>query len=410
MTQIDVHVGDCLTVLDRAVAPGSVDLAYLDPPFFTQNRQLLKTRHGDETFEFEDRWDNIASYSNFITDRLVKVRSKLKPTGSVFFHCDRSASHIVRLLLDRTFGTVNFQSEIIWHFRRWSNARQGLLNSHQTIYFYSRGRGFKFNASYEEYSPTTNVDQIMQKRVRDERGKSVYARTAEGTTVTNGAKKGVPLSDVWEIPFLNPKARERVGYPTQKPVILLKRIVELTTQPGDMILDPFCGSGTSLVAAKILDRNAVGIDVSADAVRLTQERLSNPIVTGSSVLAKGRSAYDTHDREAALHLAAIDYVPVQRNRGIDGVLRHEVDGRPVLVRVQRNSETLEEAATAIVRASAGKGECLMVVVVTKDDHDLIPMAAIENLRFVKSTQLSLSELVPKEPGSSDKPYGSPPKP
>ena len=95
--------------------------------------------------------------------------------------------------------------------------------------------------------------------------------------MSNGAKRGVPLSDVWDIPFLNPKAKERTGYPTQKPLLLLERIIGLATNEGDCVLDPFCGSGTTLVAAQSLNRAALGIDVSEDAVELTKKRLEDPL-------------------------------------------------------------------------------------------------------------------------------------
>ncbi|MEM9523450.1 MAG: DNA methyltransferase, partial [Pseudomonadota bacterium] len=259
-----VYFGDCLEILDT-LPRDSVDLVYIDPPFFTQTVHKLVTRDGSKAFNFADIWDSDNSYADFIFQRLSKVRDSLKSTGSIFFHCDKSASHIIRLLLDSVFGAKNFQSEIIWHFRRWSNSKRGLLNGHQTIYFYSKDSNYKFNILYSDYSPSTNIDQIMQKRSRDDRNKSVYAKDKAGNIVGNGVKKGVPLSDVWEIPFLNPKAKERVGYPTQKPVLLLQRIIELTTEPGDVVLDPFCGSGTTLVAAQTLQRNAIGIDISEDA-------------------------------------------------------------------------------------------------------------------------------------------------
>ena len=124
------------------------------------------------------------------------------------------------------------------------------------------------------------VDQIMQKRIRDSRNKAVYARDENGLILGNGRKKGVPLSDVWEIPFLNPKAKERVGFPTQKPVHLLRQIIELVTDEGDLVVDPFCGSGTTLVAAQLLNRKSIGIDTSKEAVQLTRKRLKDCVVTG----------------------------------------------------------------------------------------------------------------------------------
>lgn len=385
-----IFTGDCLEALDQ-LEDESVDLVYIDPPFFTQTVHKLSTRDGKRNFSFSDVWDSDNSYADFIFQRLFKIREKLKSTGSVFFHCDRSASHIIRLMLDSVFGSENFQSEIIWHFRRWSNSKRGLLNGHQTIYFYSKSQSYKFFPIYGDYSSSTNVDQIMQKRSRDSRNKSVYARNEHGDVINNGAKKGVPLSDVWEIPFLNPKAKERVGYPTQKPVLLLRRIIELTTAPGDVVLDPFCGSGTTLVAAEMLEREAIGIDIADAAIELTRQRLASPIVTQSALMEKGRGSYNTHDKEAASFLHGIDYTPVQRNKGIDGLLNQEICDLPVFLRVQRPSETHEQAAQALLKATQTKGECLGIVVVTKC-HTSLPQNR-ENIWFIHATSFALKELI-----------------
>lgn len=392
-----VFLGDCLDILDK-IDRESVDVVYIDPPFFTQTVHRLVTRDGEKSFSFADVWDNDNSYADFIFRRITKVREKLKPTGSIFFHCDKSASHIIRLLLDSVFGEENFRSEIIWYFRRWSNSKRGLLNSHQTIYFYSKGGNFKFFPAYQGYSPSTNVDQIMQKRSRDHRNKSIYARGDNGEVISNGTKKGVPLGDVWEIPFLNPKAKERVGYPTQKPILLIKQIIELTTELGDVVLDPFCGSGTALVAAQLLGRKTIGIDISKEAVELTKSRIKEPIVTQSALMEKGREAYETHDREAAAHLVGIDYTPIQRNKGMDGLLKQEVDGRPVFIRVQRSFETQEEAAAALMKACKNKGDCLRVVVATR--HNLIPRQQCNDVVFVRSTCLSFTNLEEEIRGSN----------
>ena len=128
------------------------------------------------------------------------------------------------------------------------------MNAHQTIYFYSKSKDFKFNTIYKAYAPTTNIDQILQDRQRTKNGKSVYKKDKNGNVVLGKEKRGVPLSDVWEIPYLNPKAKERVGYPTQKPVLLLQQILEIATDEDDLVVDPFNGSGTTCVAAKSMNK------------------------------------------------------------------------------------------------------------------------------------------------------------
>jgi site-specific DNA-methyltransferase (adenine-specific) len=238
-----------------------VDLVYFDPPFFTQKKHLLSNRSNTKSYEFDDIYSSLEEYLALIESALIESRRVLKNTGSVFLHCDKTASHYIRVVLDKVFGKENFQSEIVWSYKRWSNSKKGLLNSHQIIFFYSKTQDFKFNTIYTNYSATTNLDQILQDRERGENGKSIYKRDENGNVVIGKEKKGVPLSDVWEIPYLNPKAKERTGYPTQKPVLLLNQIINIVTDEGDMVLDPFCGSGTTCVSAKHLKRNYLGIDI-----------------------------------------------------------------------------------------------------------------------------------------------------
>jgi site-specific DNA-methyltransferase (adenine-specific) len=366
---IEIKKGDCLNVI-KQLDSESIDLIYLDPPFFTQKIQKLKTRDRLKEFRFDDIWRNHDEYARFIYDRLAQARRTLTETGSIFVHCDKSAAHIIRLILDDVFGENHFCSEIIWHYKRWSNSKKGLMSAHQNIFFYSKSDRFKFNPLYQDYSETTNVDQILQKRTRDQHGKAVYAKAKDGSLISSGAKKGVPLSDVWEIPYLNPKAKERTGYPTQKPLLLLERIITLTTDPGDLILDPFCGSGTTLVAAKLLGRHAIGIDISEEAILLSQERINNPIKTDTARLNKGRDAYLNADKEALAILTGLDYIPVQRNEGIDALLKQEFLGKPVPIRVQRRNENLMDAANKLFLA-AQKKNAVKAVLVKRDANTLL---------------------------------------
>lgn len=345
----NIFHGDCLEKLS-VIKSHTVDLIYLDPPFFSQKKQKLKTKDKSKEYSFDDTWPDILTYQNFIKLRLIECKRILKPTGSIFLHCDRAASHYLRIVLDEVFGLENFQSEIIWAYRRWSNAKNGLLNGHQSIYFYSKTTKFKFNPIYEDYSPTTNIDQIFQKRTRDKDGKTTYKKHDQSIELIE-KKKGVPLSDVWHIPYLNPKANERVGYPTQKPILLLERIINISTDPGDLILDPFCGSGTTLVAAMLSNRDYIGIDISLDAIKLCKERLSNPIKTESALLQLGSQAYVNQKPNIIEILDIIGAKPVQRNKGIDGFLIVDGTLRPIPIKIQTPNETFEEACNHLIKAS-----------------------------------------------------------
>lgn len=360
-----IVLGDCLDLMSN-VKDESVDLIYMDPPFYTQTVQKLSDKQGRQ-YSFDDSWATIEDYVEYIRLRFKECRRVLKDTGSIFVHCDRNASHYLKIALDKVFGEGSFQSEIVWSYKRWSNSKKGLLNNHQIIFFYSKTADFKFNTMYTDYSETTNVDQILQDRVRDENGKSKYKTDGNGVVVMGQAKKGVPLSDVWEIPYLNPKAKERVGYPTQKPIILLEQIIKLVTDEGDLVLDPFAGSGTTLVAAKMSNRNYLGFDISKDAVDLTNSRLDELIKTESILLKKGKKAYQNLDENCLAVINSIDAVPVQRNSGIDGFLKEHIDGGSVSIRIQRENETLGETIAKLTNASKTKQCSYMVVIRTHKD-------------------------------------------
>lgn len=360
-----IVLGDCLDLMNN-IKDESVDLIYMDPPFYTQTVQKLSDKQGRQ-YSFDDSWATIEDYVEYIRLRFKECRRVLKDTGSIFVHCDRNASHYLKIALDKVFGEGSFQSEIVWSYKRWSNSKKGLLNNHQIIFFYSKTANFKFNTMYTDYSETTNVDQILQDRVRDENGKSKYKTDGNGVVVMGQAKKGVPLSDVWEIPYLNPKAKERVGYPTQKPIILLEQIIKLVTDEGDLVLDPFAGSGTTLVAAKMLNRNYLGFDISKDAVELTNSRLEELVKTESILLKKGKRAYQNLDENCLAVINSIDAVPVQRNSGIDGFLKEHIDSGSVSIRIQRENETLGETIAKLTKASKTKQCSYMVAIRTHKD-------------------------------------------
>jgi site-specific DNA-methyltransferase (adenine-specific) len=266
------------------------------------------------------------------------------------------------MALDKIFGADNFRAEIIWYYRRWSNSAKGLLPAHQNILYYTKSDDFVFNQVFDEYSPSTNVDQILQRRSRDSSNKSIYLRDEDGNVVPHANKHGVPLSDVWDIPFLNPKAKERAGYPTQKPLLLLERIIGLSSNAGDHVLDPFCGSGTTLVAAASMQRVATGIDVLEEAVKLSKQRLAKPVRSSSRLHENGRESYRAADQTVLQHLAGIEFVPVHRNAGIDAILKQDFNCSPVTIRIQRAGESLLDAAELLHRASISKGTRVMFVV------------------------------------------------
>ncbi|MFV5483464.1 DNA-methyltransferase [Acinetobacter towneri] len=383
-----VLLGDCLDHLKK-IPENSVDLIYLDPPFLTGKVFTGISKNALKTYSFDDIWESSTEYAKFLFDRLIQCKFILKDTGSIFVHCDRNSTHIVRKVLDMIFGEDNFQSEIIWSYKRWSNAKKGLLNQHQNIFFYSKSANFKWNQEFVDYSATTNLDQILQKRERNDLGQSIYATDHNGEVVYGGAKKGVPLGDVWEIPFLNPKAKERTGYPTQKPLILLEKIIKLTTDEGDVVLDPFCGSGTTLVAAKLLGREYLGIDISEDAVELANSRLEQPVKTESHLLKKGVAAYKNEDPWIMEHLTSFNYSRIPRNKGLDAILKDEIDNKTVFLRVQHKHESLDEAFLLMKKSLKNKPSSMGILIQTKPSN--INILCDEKINIVKSLKCQVEE-------------------
>lgn len=389
-----IYHGDCVEKL-KEIEPNKADLIYFDPPFFTQRKHSLTNKDNSKTYEFDDKYNSIDEYLFLIENVLEQSKRVLKNTGSVFLHCDKTASHNIRVIMDKVFGRENFQNEIIWSYKRWSNTKKGLLNTHQVIFFYSKTKNFKFNTLYTDYSATTNLDQILQDRERNENGKSVYKKDKNGNVILGKEKKGVPLSDVWEIPYLNPKAKERTGYPTQKPVLLLNQILKIVTDEGNLVIDPFCGSGTTCVSAKSLNRRFIGIDISIDAVELTNTRLNEMIISESNLLIKGTDEYNEKTEKELVILQNINAFPVQRNKGIDGFLKDHFEGMPVPVKIQGEHETIENAINKLKKSTLGKDYKMKILIQTKET-DIEGSSGLESdVIIIKSLELQTKDLIKK---------------
>lgn len=389
-----IYHGNCVEKL-KEIEANKVDLIYFDPPFFTQRKHSLTNKDNSKTYEFDDKYNSIEEYLKIVENVLQESKRVLKNTGSVFLHCDKTASHNIRVVMDKIFGRENFQSEIIWSYKRWSNAKKGLLNAHQVIFFYSKTQAFKFNTLYTDYSATTNLDQILQDRERNENGKSVYKKDENGNVVLGKEKKGVPLSDVWEIPYLNPKAKERTGYPTQKPVLLLNQILNIVTDEGDLVVDPFCGSGTTCVSAKSLKRQFIGIDISKDAVELANSRLEEMVISESNLLNKGTNEYQEKTEKELAILQNINAFPVQRNSGIDGFLKDHFKGLPVPVKIQGEYETIEDAIEKLEKASYGKDYKMKILIQTRETGISRLFGFESDVTIMKSLELQTKDLLKK---------------
>lgn len=356
----NLYYGDNLDILRRYIADDSVDLVYLDPPFNSnQDYNVLFHEHSGEdsaaqikAFTDTWRWDGEAArlymetvenggrvaealqsfrtllgssdmlaYLVMMAPRLIELRRVLKPTGAIYLHCDPTASHYLKILMDSVFGPINYRSEIIWKRSGAHNSAKRYGPLHDTILFYSKSDSYAWHPQFE-------IDEAyVQKRYTyvEPDGRRFYPITLHALGTRNGESgqtwrgiditakgghwkygvakldeldaigriywpekaggmprlkvysdeaKGSALQDLWlDIAPLNSQAQERLGYPTQKPEALLERIISASSNPGDTILDPFCGCGTTIAAAQKLGRRWIGIDITHLAVNLIRHRM-----------------------------------------------------------------------------------------------------------------------------------------
>ena len=352
--------GDNLDILRDHIANDSIDLIYLDPPF-NSNRSynvLFKNESGKEAEAqieaFDDTWHWLRSTEKLFLDllttapapvsqalsafhqyigenqmmaylvmmaaRLIELHRVLKPTGSLYLHCDQTASHYLKILLDAIFNPLNFRNEIIWkRTTSHGNARINYPNVADVILYYSKTDTFTFNRSFISYSDdyvkskyrykdpdgrVFRLDNLRNPSVRpnltydyngfkphpngwaiskekmeilDHQGRLYFPKNPNGRIQLKrylDEMPGNPISSIWDdIDPINSQAQERLGYPTQKPLALLERIIMVSTNPGDLILDPFCGCGTAIAAAEKLNRRWIGIDITCLAISLMKYRM-----------------------------------------------------------------------------------------------------------------------------------------
>jgi DNA modification methylase len=260
---VQMHHAECRSWLTDHIADDMLefDLVYLDPPFRTQR----------DFGAFDDRWDSLDRYLSVMGIVLDMLRWRLKSTGSLWLHCDQHASHHLKVLLDGTFGTGCFRNEVIWRYRRWPSKARQLQRMHDTLFWYSREpTGYTFHELFEPLAPSTLSTFGKRRQQAD------FSSGHRKPSTMDDDSPGAALSDVWDIPIVAPSSHERTGWPTQKPERLLERILLVSTNPGDLVLDPMCGSGTTLAVADRLGRRAIGLDESAEAVKIATERLGRP--------------------------------------------------------------------------------------------------------------------------------------
>ena len=391
MTPGKVYYGDCLRNMQQWIEwnrwnePVLADLIYLDPPWNSKaNYNILfdrgekaQTGHTAQVAVFEDiwRWNEAAqkrltnilaekyhparnciqsvrrliddcgmlSYLTFMAERLALCRLLLKETGSIYLHCDPYANYYLRLLLDAIFGEENFQNEFIWYYSGGGASKKRWARKHDTIFYYSKGDKWTFNVDAVRTPHKWNKGQ----------------KRADGSE--RSLESGKIPDDVFEHHSLMPWSKEHQGYPTQKPEALLERIIKASSNEGDLVLDPFCGCGTSVVAAQDLGRKFVGIDVSLFSVKsVVSERLQGQCEIGG--IPEDLASWKQLEREDcyAFEALAVEQscdagmkanLAQSRDGGVDGYgrLLNDCGGKDLVVAQVKSSAKGRKPALGMVR-------------------------------------------------------------
>jgi site-specific DNA-methyltransferase (adenine-specific) len=313
-----LYYGDNLDILRRHIKDESVDLVYLDPPFNSNADYNVLfaehdgTRAAAQIKVFEDTWtwdqgaartyqevveaggkvsqamqafrtflgeNTMMAYLAMMAPRLIELRRVLKPTGSIYLHCDPTASHYLKMLMDAVFGPTNCRNEIIWHYgQRTDFYKRHFSRKHDSILFYAKSKQATISCvstpwlreDFLKHRHDVKVDEHGREFIWADGGKPGvrYPRLVEEVLA-----EGKPLDTVWDLPLLNSAAKERLNYPTQKPEALLERIIKASSDEGGTVLDPFCGCGTAIAVAQKLNRQWIGIDITSLATALIKTRL-----------------------------------------------------------------------------------------------------------------------------------------
>lgn len=314
-----LYFGDNLRVIEERISDKFFDLIYLDPPFNSNRNYNVLFKEGlvdskAQIGAFEDTWEwtpttkklfdelkenpnpqiailinslyeiigptSMMAYLVNMTARLIPLRRVLKDTGSIYLHCDPTASHYLKILLDVVFNKANFRNEIIWYYGPKATQNEShFQRKHDVILYYSKSDKVTFNTLLQEYSEGSLEERDTRYKYEDADGKYRFTtrRNPQGEKYRAKVylRAGVSMTDVWDINVINATAKERLGYPTQKPEALLERIIEASSNKGDWILDPFSGCGTTVAVSEKLSRNWVGIDISMQAINVIKERMTS---------------------------------------------------------------------------------------------------------------------------------------
>ena len=340
-----VYCADNLEVM-RQLPPESIDLIYIDPPFGTNSLRKSKAWDNEvQGLSFYDSYGGgIKSYVSFLSDRLEQMHRLLKPTGSIYVHLDWRSVHYIKVEMDKIFGEKNFQREIIWDIKVLSGFKtlaNNWIRGHDSILFYSKNnKKFIFNKLFVEHTEK----YISMFNREDEKGKYLIAHKKK-RYLKDVLKKGKRIGDVWsDIKSFQQicTSKEKIGYPTQKPMALLERIIKASSNKGEIVADFFCGCGTTISAAEKLGRKWLGVDASKEASKVIRKRMARDHslkieITPLKNLNKAEVLRLNPFEFESYCVRCVGGIPNEKQRsdgGIDGKLIY--DGTPIQVKKSPN--------------------------------------------------------------------------
>ena len=413
-----LYYGDNLEILRDNIVTESVDLIYLDPPFNSKADYNLIFNEPDRTKSqaqikaFDDTWSwdseasakayedlltqkpvlaefiswlssqrgsykSYAAYLSMMAIRLAELHRVLKPTGTLYLHCDPTASHYLKLLIDQIFGIENFRNEIIWCYSGGGIPKHDLPRKHDIIFRYTKTNKYTYHPEYRSYTEGT----LQRGRTKV---KGIYAERGL-------RKEGTPINDWWTdiAPIHSPTDPEKLGYPTQKRRALLERIINLSSSKGEIVLDPFCGCGTTIDAAEHLGRKWIGIDVTWLAIDLVEKRLKKTYASKLSTYKVIGRPYDYASAEKLAQknkkefeiwaISILGAAPREYDGGVDGLLGFaEKDGkmRKIIIQV-KGGESLNPGMVRDLKGTLETEKAAIGLLVTLRD----PTRGMSELAF-----------------------------
>lgn len=255
---LDLRICDNLELMAE-IKDNTIDLIYCDILYGT----------GRKFADYQDLKPIRSEIESHYIPRIKEMYRILKPTGSIYLQMDTRINHWMRCIMDDVFGYDKFRNEISWWYKRWSNISFGFQKMHDVILFYSKDKS-KFNIQYQDYAKPNEIEDTVRGVID---GKLVRLKNEDGSYKKRETEnKGVPLHDVWEIQHIQPTAKERLGYDTQKPKALIERIIKASSNEGDLVADFYSGSFTTAEVCKDLKRNFIGCDINPNCFEKAKER------------------------------------------------------------------------------------------------------------------------------------------